>query len=170
MWPVTRAVHAGQPFPGSCQGKTFICHAHADKHSVAWPLAELLRERGVPVWLDVNELAIGVRLRSAIDAALAACDMAVVILSPAFYRSSWAAEYEFDGLLSRHLRDRLPLFLVLHNITRDEVRARAPSLEFLGSRSTAECTVARIADEVAQAARRRLRVGSATDERNQTGR
>jgi TIR domain len=167
---MTRAVHAGQPFPGSCQGKTFICHAHADKHSVAWPLAELLRERGVPVWLDVNELAIGVRLRSAIDAALAACDMAVVILSPAFYRSSWAAEYEFDGLLNRHLRDRLPLFLVLHNITRDEVRARAPSLEFLGSRSTAECTVARIADEVAQAAKLRLRVGSPTDERHQAGR
>ncbi|HEY3611711.1 MAG TPA: toll/interleukin-1 receptor domain-containing protein [Pseudonocardiaceae bacterium] len=167
---MTTAVPAGEPFPGSRQRKTFICHADADKDSVAWPLARLLRERGVPVWLDVNELAIGVRLRSAIDAALAACDMAVVILSPAFYRSSWAADYEFDGLLSRHLRDRLPLFLVLHNITRDEVRARAPSLEFLGSRSTAECTVARIADEVAQVAGRRLRVGSPADEGHQARR
>jgi hypothetical protein len=137
------------------EGKTFICHARADKESVARPLAQSLQERGVPVWLDINELSIGVRQRSAIDAALAGCDMSVVILSPAFYRSSWAAEYEFDGLLSRHLQDQMPLFLVLHDITRDEVRARAPSLEYHGSRSTAECTVDQIADEVAQVAKLR---------------
>jgi hypothetical protein len=139
------------------EGKTFICHAHADKESVAQPLAALLAERGVPVWLDIDELPIGVRLRSAIDAALAGCDMSVVILSPAFYRSSWAAQYEFDGLLSRHLRDNMPLLLILHNITRDEVRARAPSLEYIGSRSTAEWTVAQIADEVAEVAMLRSR-------------
>jgi hypothetical protein len=136
------------------EGKTFICHARADKESVARPLAQSLEERGVPVWLDINELYIGVRQRSAIDAALASCDMSVVILSPAFYRSSWA-EYEFDGLLSRHLRDQMPLFLVLHDITRDEVRARAPSLEYRGWRSTAEHTVGQIADEVAQVAKLR---------------
>ena len=161
---MTRAVHAGEPFPGSCQGKTFICHAHEDKESVAQPLAQLLEERGVPVWLDVNELPIGVRLRSAIDAALADCDMSVVILSPAFYLSIWASEYEFDGVLSRHLQDQMPLFLILHDITRDEVRARAPSLDYRGSRCTSEYTVAQIADEVAQVAKQRCQ--RATDERS----
>lgn len=139
-------------------GTTFICHARADKESVAWPLAEMLEERGVPVWLDVKQLSIGVRLRSIIDAALAGCDTSVVILSPEFYLSYWAAEYEFDGLLSRHLQDRIPLFLILHNITRDEVRSRAPSLEFIASRSTSECTVAQIADEVAEVAKQRSRL------------
>jgi TIR domain-containing protein len=135
-------------------GKTFICHADEDKPSVARPLAQMLEERGVPVWLDVNELLIGARLRSAIDAAIASCDMAIVVLSPVFYTSSWA-EYEFDGLLSRHLRDKMPLFLILHNITRGDVRVRAPSLEYIASRSTSESTIAQIADEIAQVARRR---------------
>jgi hypothetical protein len=122
------------------------------------------------VWLDVNELPIGVRLRPVIDAAIADCDMSVVILSPAFYRSSWAAWYEFDGILSRHLRDGMPLFLILHDITRDEVRARAPSLEFIGSRSTAECALPRIADEVAQVARRRAQVRLGIGSREQARR
>jgi hypothetical protein len=170
MGQMARVDHAGVQVSGARQGKTFICHAHADKESVARPLALLLEQRGVPVWLDVHELPIGVRLRPTIDAAIAACAMSVVILSPAFYRSSWAAWYEFDGILCRHLRDGMPLFLILHNITRGEVRARAPSLEFIGSRSTAECTVARIADEVAQVARVRLRVGSRADEGHQARR
>lgn len=136
--------------------KTFVCHAHNDKESVARPLGQMLEHRGVPVWLDTNELRIGFRLRPSIDSAIANCSMAAAILSPDFYESKWAAEYEFDGLINRHLRDAMPLFLILHNITREEVRAKAPSLEYMVSRSTSEFTIEQIADEIAMEAKRQF--------------
>ncbi len=31
---------------------TFMCHASEDKETVARPLARMLKDRGIPVWLD----------------------------------------------------------------------------------------------------------------------
>jgi hypothetical protein len=83
-----------------------------------------LSRRGVSVWLDTDRLRIGDRLRFAVDSALSRCD--------------------------RFVANTLSLLPILHNIDREEVLARSPSLGFCVSRSTSEFTVTEIAEEVAQ--------------------
>src|SRR5690606_12656593 len=63
----------------------FISHAGEDKATVARPLAEALRDRGVEVWLDETELKIGDSLRRKIDQGLARSSFGVVIFSRAFF-------------------------------------------------------------------------------------
>ena len=128
----------------------FICHAGGDKETVARPLATTLSTLGVSVWFDADELRIGDRVRPVVDSALAGCGSAVVIFSPAFYRSRWAAEYEFDGIVCRFVADGLLLLPILHNIDRAEFRLRQPSLCSCISRSTSEFVIGDIAKEIAQ--------------------
>lgn len=135
--------------PNTETGRVFICHAHDDKSAVARPLASALATHGVPVWLDTEQLTIGDNVRMSVDSALTTCRGAVVILSPAFFRSPWAATYEFDGILNRFLFGDLHLFLVLHNMSRQDVAHRTPSLACHISRSTAEFTLDQISREVA---------------------
>lgn len=130
----------------------FICHAREDRETVAGPLAAALTELGVSVWLDVERLRIGDRVRPAVDLALATCRIAVVIFSPSFYRSRWAAEYELDGIITRLVGGDLVLLPILHDIDRAELRLRVPSLGFCVSRSTAEFGVPDIAREIARIA------------------
>lgn len=129
--------------------QVFICHAGGDKETVARPLATTLSTLGASVWLDADQLRIGDRLRPAVDSALAHCSSAVVIFSPAFYLSRWAASYEFDGIISRFVADQLLLLPILHDISRMEFRLREPSLSSCISRSTSEFAIDTIANEIA---------------------
>jgi RNA binding exosome subunit len=42
----------------------FVSHASEDKEEVARPLATLLRDQGVKVWLDEQELHVGDSIRA----------------------------------------------------------------------------------------------------------
>jgi RNA-directed DNA polymerase len=37
----------------------FICHASEDKDAVVGPLADMLEDRGRPVWVDDREITLG---------------------------------------------------------------------------------------------------------------
>lgn len=152
--------------------QVFICHAGSDKETVARPLARTLSTLGVSVWLDADQLRIGDRVRPAIDAALACCGSAVVIFSPEFYRCRWAAEYEFDGIVSRFVSAQLLLLPILHNLGRAEFRLREPSLGSCVSRSTSEFVIGDIAKEIAEVVLTRdrwpLRPGTAPHARRAT--
>jgi hypothetical protein len=125
----------------------FVCHASEDK-DVARPLATALEERGIRVWFDEFELRIGDSLRRKIDAGLAKSRFGVVIFSQAFFSKNWT-QYELDGLVAREMSHGEQAILPLwHNISKDEMLQRIPSIADKIARRTSDSTVAEIADEI----------------------
>ena len=132
--------------------KIFISHASEDKEAVAAPLAELLTQRGLSVWLDQWELTLGDSLRRSIEEALSQASFGVVILSPAYLRKLWPIR-ELDGLFSMETVDRKLILPVLHNIRHDEITRRWPMLSDRLSCST-DRGLAVVADQIAVAVQR----------------
>jgi TIR domain len=129
--------------------KIFISHASEDKEEVALPLAELLKRRGLDVWLDQWELALGDGLRRSIEQALSQASFGVVILSPAYFRRLWPMR-ELDGLFSMETLERKLILPVLHNIRHDEIGRHWPMLSDRLSCST-DRGLAAVADQIATA-------------------
>lgn len=98
----------------------FISHASEDKVAVAKPLAFLLRNRGVRVWLDESELHIGDSLRQKIDEGLARSRYGVVILSKSFFEKDWP-QRELNGLSSRESISGKVILPVWHGVDREYV-------------------------------------------------
>jgi hypothetical protein len=117
----------------------FISHAREDKESVALPLAKLLGDRGVKVWIDARELEseLGSSLRAKIDEGLASSQWGVVILSPSFFRKQWP-QAEVDALVSRELSGERVLLPVWHDLTAAEVARYSPLLAARLGVSTSE--------------------------------
>jgi hypothetical protein len=106
----------------------FISHATEDKDRFVRPLAEALRGRGVTVWYDEWELAVGDSLVEKIDDGLGNSRFGVVVLSPAFFSKNWSrAELQaFAALEMRQSRSLLlPIWLELGP---DEIATQAPLL------------------------------------------
>ena len=127
----------------------FISHASDDKEAVAEPLANELRTRGLKVWLDKTELRIGDSLRRKIDYGLAHSAFGVVILSKSFFARGWP-QYELDGIIGMSVNGDQRMLPIWHEISRDEIAERSPSLVDKIARNTAINTIAEIADEIAE--------------------
>jgi len=126
----------------------FISHATEDKDGIVRPLANALVTLGLRVWYDEFELRIGDSLRRKIDAGLAQSRFGLVVLSHAFFAKNWP-QYELDGLVTREMTGQQVILPIWHNISKDEIIARSPSLADKVARSTADYTVQEIADEIA---------------------
>lgn len=126
----------------------FISHASEDKVAIAEPLAEALRAKGLKVWLDKTELRIGDSLRRKIDYGLAHSTFGVVILSKFFFAKGWP-QYELDGIIGMSVNGEQRMLPIWHEISRDEIAKRSPSLVDRIARNTAVNTVEEIADEIA---------------------
>jgi TIR domain len=137
--------------------KIFISHASEDKEEVALPLAELLKRRGLDVWLDQWELALGDGLRRSIENALSQASFGVVILSPAYSRKVWPMR-ELDGLFSMETLERKLILPVLHNMRHDEIRRHWPMLSDRLSCST-DRGLAVVADQIAAAVHKSTHAG-----------
>ena len=133
---------------GTNQPDTFICHATEDKEFMARPLHEALSEAGVYAWLDESEIRLGQSIRKNIDAGLATCRSATVILSRPFFAKSWT-QYELDGIVTRHMQGEILLFPIQHGITIDEIRGHSPSLAGLSLWNSADYSPEQIAAEIA---------------------
>lgn len=106
----------------------FICHASEDKESVAQPLAQELRDRGVRVWIDETELLLGDSLRQKIDQGLASSRFGVVVLSRVFFTKKWT-NLELDGLAEIEVQnDRVVVLPILSGLTRKELAKHSPLL------------------------------------------
>ena len=125
----------------------FVSYASEDKAAVAQPLARALQDRGLSVWLDDLELVIGDSLRRKIDTGLARSAFGVVIFSKPFFAKDWP-QYELDGIVSLSMSGKQRMLPVWHEITKDEVLERAPSMVDRIARSTSLYSVAEIADEI----------------------
>ena len=127
---------------------TFICHASEDKAAIARPLHDAMGRLGVLSWLDESEIRLGQSIRQKIDAGLAECRSATVILSRPFFEKNWT-QYEMDGIVGRAMEREILLFPIQHGITIQEIRGHSPSLAGLSLWNTAERSPETIADEIA---------------------
>jgi hypothetical protein len=127
--PVVAAPSEYQATPSEEMGEydAFICHASEDKASVAAPLAQALKARGLLVWYDEWALTIGDSLRQSIDRGLARSRHGIVVLSPAFFAKNWP-QWELNGLLHKQLNGREVILPVWHGVERSDVAGHSPSL------------------------------------------
>jgi len=154
---LTRTVHSGVGGTDNLrverteQFDVFISHATEDKDEIARPLAEELQELGLKVWYDGFELQIGDSLRRRIDDGLVRSRFGIVVLSPAFFAKNWP-QYELNGLVSKEMEDRRKVILpIWHKLSKDEVMRQSPSLADKVALSTAQFTVAELADKLGEA-------------------
>jgi hypothetical protein len=72
-----------------------------------------------------------------------------VVLSPAFFAKNWP-QYELDGLVTREMHGGTQIILPLwHNISKDELIRRSPSLADKVALRTADLSIEEIADQIA---------------------
>lgn len=139
---------ASNPASENAEYDVFVCHATEDKAAVARPLAAALDSRGLAVWYDEFELRVGDSLRRKIDAGIAASRFGLVVLSHPFFAKGWA-QYELDGLVTRAVDGKQVLLPVWHEISKEQVADRSPSLADKVALKTSDSTIEEIADEIA---------------------
>lgn len=115
----------------------FISHASEDKESIAHPLANALRDRGLRVWYDAFALKLGDSLRASIDRGLVQSRYGVVILSRHFFEKHWPQQ-ELNGLAAIEVGGRKVILPVWHGVTRTDVEQFSPMLADRKAISTAE--------------------------------
>ena len=98
----------------------FISYASEDKDSVARPLAAALRNFGLRVWLDEQEISLGDGLTGKINEGLAHSRYGVVILSPDFLAKEWPKR-ELGALLAIEFKHGKRVLPVLHNLELESI-------------------------------------------------
>jgi len=127
-------IHNGQAYwMGERRWDFFISHATEDKQAIAEPLARALTSRGQRVWLDINQVGLGDSLEERISFGINGTLFGVVILSESFFHRYWTM-HELDELVARRKR----IFIVLHNVDRNELSDAYPQLRDLFTVSTTE--------------------------------
>ena len=101
----------------------FICHAGEDK-----PFAMLLHDRlgklGLRTFLDEASLEIGYSAAEALEAAVKATHVAVVLLCEEFFQKEWPRR-ELGWFLQRHLAGRSKLVPVFLGVTHERCKQLA---------------------------------------------
>ena len=109
------------------QWDVFISHASEDKEAVVRPLARLLQDQGLRVWVDEFELTVGDSLRQAIERGLAESRFGVVVVSSRFLEKNWT-QAELDGLVAREIGNTKVILPVWHQIDAATIARRSPML------------------------------------------
>ena len=105
----------------------FISHASEDKVHWARPLAELLTERGLTVWLDESELQVGARLEPRLVEAIERCRRVLVLVSPHYVVKEWTLK-ELQLALKREESGEDVLIPVWHNMDERSLNAHPDRL------------------------------------------
>lgn len=128
----------------------FIAHASEDKKDFVEPLARLLREIGLNVWYDDFALRYGLSLRQQIDKGILNSRRGVVVISHAFFSKQWP-QAELDGMMSIEMGDGTPfIFPIWHDIGKDDVAKRSPTLSGIFAASTSALDIEQMAAAVAE--------------------
>jgi hypothetical protein len=145
----TAAIEADETPPDDRNFDVFVSHAAEDKEAVVRPLAHALQDRGLSVWYDEFELRLGDSLRRKIDRGLANSRFGVVVISKPFLSKNWA-QYELDGLVTREMAGGDQVILpIWHEISKDEIIRKSPTLADKLALRTSDATIAEIAEEIA---------------------
>jgi len=112
----------------------FVSYAAEDRVPLVDALVGALRMRGLKVWLDRDELAIGDSITHAIESGLARRDFGLVVLTERFLSRNWPKR-ELRALLDREERTGSVIVPILHDVSPDEVRQISPVLASVPSLS-----------------------------------
>lgn len=126
QFPIHRS-SANAPQSPESGWDVFISHASEDKETIARPLADQLREKGLRVWFDAFTLTVGDSLRRSIDKGLAQSRFGIVILSEAFFQKQWP-QLELDGLVARETAGLKIILPIWHDLDVQRVRMFSPLL------------------------------------------
>jgi hypothetical protein len=105
----------------------FISYASEDRLDLALPLAKALEARGLDVWFDQQELALGDGLRSTIGTGLSQSRFAVVILSQNSLTKKWPTD-EWAALMALEAAGGKRLLPITHNVSSRAVAEAFPLL------------------------------------------
>lgn len=126
----------------------FLCHAWDDRSGAAKELHDLLEGKGVKVWFSEKDVGLGVPLMRAIDKGLANSRIGIVLVTPALLRrlpSEGIADKELSALLAGER-----LVPIVHQTTYETLRNVSPLLASRSGLSTAEETMAQVAEKLAE--------------------
>ena len=82
--------------------RIFISHASEDKDNYVRALAKILCENNFDVWYDEYEIQPGISIRQSIDKGLRACDIGLIVLSPAYIKKQWTT-LELNAIFSKEI-------------------------------------------------------------------
>ncbi len=126
----------------------FLCHAWDDRQGDAKDLHDLLEARGVSVWFSEKDVALGTSLLREIDKGLVKSRVGIVLVTPALLRrlpAAGVADKELSALLATE-----QLVPIVHNTTYDALRNVSPLLASRSGLSTAEDSLAVVADKLSE--------------------
>jgi len=99
----------------------FMSHASPDKSYVRG-LVKALRDGGVTVWFDEDNIDWGESVMKEIRKGLLNSRYGIVVLSEAYLAERKWTEHEFQGLLARETLDTTVILPIWHNITEEDVK------------------------------------------------
>lgn len=107
--------------------RIFISHASEDKDNYVRALAKILCENNFDVWYDEYEIQPGISIRQSIDKGLRACDIGLIVLSPAYIKKQWTT-LELNAIFSKITMGYGKLIPIWLNITKKELFDYSPLL------------------------------------------
>ncbi len=105
----------------------FISHASEDKEDFVRPLVALLRQKGLKVWFDEEDLLLGDNLRESIDKGLSKSLYGVVICSHAFFSKGWT-QAELEASFAKESEGNKFILPIRHNISVSDIKQYSPLL------------------------------------------
>ncbi|WP_429974764.1 TIR domain-containing protein [Enterococcus sp. DIV0840c] len=105
----------------------FISYASEDSNYVD-KLEAAFNDAGFSIWRDKTNIGWGNSIRQSIDNGLVKSKFGLVVISSDYIQKYWTG-YELDGILSKESSTGRQMILPLwHNVTKDEVDAKSPTL------------------------------------------
>jgi hypothetical protein len=106
----------------------FLCHASADKDSLARPLYLALQHAGFSVWFDEAEIQWGDSLSARIQQGLADARFVLVLLTPNFVApgGNWRDEELHTALADQITSGSTKVLSVVHGLTHEDLRNHLP--------------------------------------------
>jgi hypothetical protein len=126
----------------------FLTYAAADSRDFARQLAGALRNHGVRIWFDEDQIHVGDNAFAKIGEGLNASRFGLVILSPRFFSQSWA-EQELHALLQRESEHKTAILPIWHGVSQAEVQRLAPKLAMKRALRSDSESVEEIASDLA---------------------
>ena len=99
----------------SIKWDVFISHASEDKKHIARPIAIILQEVGLNVWIDESKLRMGTTLLKEIENAMHSSKYCVAILSSNFFLKEWTRR-ELNYFLKNEHEGNTQVLPVWHNV------------------------------------------------------
>lgn len=105
----------------------FISYASEDSDYVD-KLEASLKKEGVSIWRDKSNIGWGQSIRQSIDNGLLKSKFGLIVISSKYIEKYWTG-YELDGILNKESSTGRQMILPLwHNVTKDEIDKKSPSL------------------------------------------